>query len=107
MKIYFIDKTGKNGRIAKEIKARGYENVEIKNTYSFKSTKSDYVILSEYNKYDKDNDLLCKYNNLIIVSKDIDQNTIYDYIKNYKVIDIITGKATDEYIAERITKSFV
>ncbi len=107
MKIYFIDKTGKNGRIAKELQTRGYENVEIKNTYSFKCTKSDYVILSEYNKHDKDNEMLCKYNNLIIISKDIDKDTIYDYIRKYKVIDIITEKATDEYIAERITKSFV
>lgn len=107
MKIYFIDKTGKNNGIVKKLIEKGYENVEIKNTYSFKSTKSDYVILSEYNKYDKDNDLLSKYNNLIIVSKNIEKETIYDYIKKYKVIDIITGKATDEYIAERIAKSFV
>lgn len=106
MKIFFIDKAGRNGRIAKALQALGYSNVEMKDTYTFRATKSDYVILSEYNEYDTENELLCKYNNLIIVSKKIDKDTIYKYISKYKVIDVITGNATDEYIAERITKSF-
>lgn len=104
MKVYFIDKNGKNSKISKAITEQCVDNFDIKDTYSFRTTKNDYVILSEFNNYDKENDLLTKFQNLIIISKDISKERILDYINKYKVIDVISASASEKYIANRVLK---
>lgn len=107
MKIYFIDKKGRNFGIARRIMEKGFSNLEVKDTYTFRSTKADYVVLSEFDKHDNENEILSKYNNLILITEEIDQKSVCEYIKNYKVIDIISGKLSQDYIAERIIKKLV
>ncbi|MBQ9279884.1 MAG: hypothetical protein IJ215_02395 [Clostridia bacterium] len=103
MKIYFIDKTGRNLRIKKLIEDFGIENVEHKDSYSFRCTKNDFIILSEYNEKE-DNTMLKKFSNLIIVTNSKDRNVLWMLATEYKTLDIIYDKCGDEYIANRIVK---
>lgn len=104
MKIYFIDIYGKNLRIKKLIEKKGLENIEHKDSYSFRSTKNDYNILSEYNEKNLDNQQLSKLNNLIVITDKKDEDTILKLANEYKTIDIISSDCGEEYIAERIYK---
>lgn len=104
MKIYFIDKSGKNLKIKKLLEDIGIENVEHKDSYSFRCTKNDYVILSEYN-HREDNTALKRFNNLIIVLDNNKPEISWELASEYKTIDIIYSKCGEEYIAQRIAKN--
>lgn len=104
MKIYFIDKTGKNLRVMKLIQENGFDNIERKDTYSFRTTKNDYVVLSEYDDKNPENEYLEKYSNLIIITGNKDKNIAWKLASRYKSIDIIYSDMDEEYIAKRILK---
>lgn len=104
MKVYYIDKLKKNLIIKDKLIENGIENVEVKSSYNFKATKNDYVILSEYNEKDSENDLLKKINNLIIITREKDKDIIWKAVNSYKTIDIISYDSDKDYIAQRISK---
>lgn len=104
MKVYFIDKTGKNLRIKNEIEDYGIKNIETKDTYKFRCAKNDYVIVSEYVENEPDNDALLKYNNLVFLIDNASKEIIWELVNKYQVVDVISSKCEERYIAERITK---
>ena len=103
MKIYFIDKTGRNLRIKKLMEESGIENIEHKESYSFRCTKNDFVILSEYNERD-DNTALKRFSNLIVITDSNNSDIAWKLATEYKTVDIIYEKCGEEYIASRIVK---
>lgn len=104
MKIYFIDKTGRNYKIKDMLEKKGIQNIDIKDTYNFRCTKNDFVILSEYNDNDSENSYLSKYNNLIIITTNTKEDVVWKLANEFKTIDIISNKCNEEYVVERITK---
>lgn len=102
MKIYFIDIKEKYVNLKDKLISSGLENIEIKDTYSFRCTKNDFVILTDYNDNASENELLKKYNNLIIITDKNDEKTIWKLANEYKTKDIISSKCNDEYISKRI-----
>lgn len=65
MKIYFIDKDGKNLRLKKKLEELKIENIEHKKDISHRIYKTDYVITLDFNNEYKE---YSKINNLIIVT---------------------------------------
>lgn len=104
MKIYFIDKTGRNLRLKSLIEKNGIPEIEVKNTYSFRTTKNDISILSEYREKDNENELLEKINNLIVITRDKSKELIFNLANKLKTIDIIYDGCGEEYIGQRIAK---
>lgn len=104
MKIYFIDIKERYLKLKDKLISAGIENIEVKNSYSFRCTKNDFVILLEYIENASENELLKKYNNLIIITNKSDENTIWKLVNEYKTKDIISSKCDDEYISKRIAK---
>ncbi len=103
VKIYFVDKTGKNSIIRKNLEKNSSITIEVKESLSFRSTKNDYIVLSEYNE--KDNSILLnKFQNVILIMNIKDPNLIWKAIHEYKIIDIIDALLSPEYIAKRILK---
>ncbi len=103
MKIYFIDIKERYLKLKDKLISAGIENIEVKDSYSFRCTKNDFVILPEYIENAFENELLKKYNNLIIITDKSDENTIWKLVNEYKTKDIISRKCDDEYISKRIS----
>ena len=103
MKIYFVDKTGKNSIVRKNIEKNSVLTVEVKDSLTFRSTKNDFVVISEYNEREN-SILLNKFQNLILVTNSKDPKLIWRAIHEYKVIDVIDASLSPEYIAKRIIK---
>ncbi len=104
MKVFYIDKNNKKLRIMDKLVENGLENVELKDSYNFRCTKNDFVILTEYNEKDENNVILNKYNNLIVITNKIDENTIWKLANEYHTKDVISSKCDEDYIAKRISK---
>lgn len=107
MKIYFIDIKEKYLKLKDKLISAGIENIEVKDSYSFRCTKNDFVILPEYIENNAENDLLKKYSNLIIITNKNDEDTIWKLANEYKTKDIISSKCNDEYISKRIAKAIL
>ena len=104
MKVYYIDKLEKNLALKDKLIENGLENIEVKDTYNFRATKNDFVVLSEYNEKDSENESLKKYNNLIFITKEKDEDIIWEIANSYKTVDIISYNCNKDYIAQRISK---
>ena len=104
MKVYYIDKLEKNLTLKDKLIENGLENIEVKDTYNFRATKNDFVVLSEYDEKDSENESLKKYNNLIFITKEKDEDIIWKIANSYKTIDIISYNCNKDYIAQRISK---
>lgn len=107
MKIYYIDKEERDLVLKEKLQEKGIENIEVKNSYNFRCTKNDIVILNDYLRNNDENDILKKYNNLIILTSNVDEETVEELVNNYKIKDIIYSKCNDDYIAERIEKLII
>lgn len=103
MKIFFIDKKGKKLRLKKLLEETGLGTIEYKNNYSFRCTKNDIVILSEYDERE-DYTSLKKYHNLIVIINKEDIPLVWKLINEYDILDVVYDNTGEEYIAERIAK---
>ena len=61
-------------------------------------------ILDSVNEKDENNVILNKYNNLIVITNKIDENTIWKLANEYHTKDVISSKCDEDYIAKRISK---
>lgn len=103
MKVYFIDKAGKKLELKKLIEEEGIGMIEHKDTYSFRATKNDIIILSDYDPKE-DYTVLKKFNNLIIIIPKNDVVLMAKLANEYHVLDIIYAECEDSYIAHRIAR---
>ena len=97
MKVFLIDKSGRNNDIANNLKKLGIENIEIREDCKMKATKNDYIVIFE----DKETDI-SKTSNVILITTNKDKKFIWNFANNHNCIDIIDATQDRTYIAQRI-----
>ena len=102
MKIYFINKNGKNLFIRDRLIKMGFENIETMEKLKTRINKTDIVITTcfqeEYEEYQK-------VNHLIILTQETNPKKVYQMVSKLKVKDVIYFDKNMEYITERIRKA--
>ena len=105
MKIYFINNGDSNSNnIFNLLGKTELLPITEKKEYSFRTTKNDYVIVSGFKMQDERNEVLKKYNNLIVITEQKDQETISCLVNDFNAKDIIYSLVNPEYISQRIVK---
>lgn len=104
MKIYFINDNQKRlGILNKLIKCEFVPIIE-KNEYNFRATKNDFVIVSDFEIQNPNNESLKKYNNLIVLTESKTEETISVLADEYNTKDVIYSLLDEDYIVQRIIK---
>ncbi len=99
MKIFLIDKYGKNSDIANYIKKLGVENIETRQDCKIKATKNDYIIIFE----DEQEENIPKTANIILITNNKDKKYIWNFVNKHNCADIIDATMDRNYISQRIS----
>lgn len=100
MKIFVIDRFNEFGKTIKSLEKIGYETVEKRENLKFRMSKNDYVILDDK----QDLEGLEKLKNIIMILNDKNYKNVWKFVSDYKTIDIIDSKVSEEYLVCRIDK---
>lgn len=100
MKLFLIDKYGKNYDMVKSLEKKGIENIEVKDNCKLRATKNDILVLLE----DSDLEEIPKTTNIILVTKNKNVKFIWNFINTYHCIDVIDANMDRDYVVNRIAQ---
>ncbi len=100
MKLFLIDKYGKNYDIVKSLENKGIENIEVKENCKLRATKNDVIVLLE----DSDIEEIPKTPSVILVTKKKNVKFIWSFINTCHCIDVIDANMARDYIINRIAE---
>ena len=100
MKVFLIDRYGKNYDIVKSLEEKGFTNIEVKETAKVRTTKNDVLVLLE----DANLEEIPKTASVILITKNKNVKFIWKFIQTYHCLDIIDANMDRDYIVRRIAQ---
>ena len=98
MRVFLVDKYGKNYDLVKRLNENGIENIEVREDCKAKTTKNDFIILIDNFECDG----LSKNSKIVMITKNKDSKIIWKFINTYNCVDIIDESLDRDYIVNRI-----